>query len=539
MDENSLREQIEKLFNNEELKDLCQCVGIDYDDLAGETKSAKVRELIAHCLRRGLYPQLIQCCRDARPHAVWPERPPLMPSAPTPSRSDQKSPFIIWGVIGIVLIAIVVGLIFWLLGQSEKESNIAVRIADENGESIQGASILLFYEGGTRQEYSDSNGSANIQITYDQPKTDVRVIVEANEYQLFEREIIVPDEVEIQTRLQVVDPESGDVIIWVTDEQGNPVTNAQVVLIVNADTFSQISDSNGITKFPLSFPDGEVEAQISVQTSEFEINNQRLTLLPNRVQEVRLNREQNQAEAIGTFPEPENSAPSPTTEPDTNDTVVTDCPSGSNNIRFNNGDFLTCAIDASGETDRFEMNFNAAERYILLITKHSGELSPCMELYAPERACNYFDSKRLDVNAEVDGEYALLIRDFSNAEAGSYTLALERITPPSTSATTLPFGMVTNGQLDAPGSLMQYVFDGSENDNIKLTVTKQSGDISPCLELYAPDGTGETVCNYFDTKTLELTLPVNGQYAVLVRDFDNKAIGDYSLNLQCITGACN
>ena len=66
-----LRQQIDQLFNDSELQNLCLTVGVDYESLTGETKQDKVRQLILHCNRHGTIQTLIEACRQERPHITW------------------------------------------------------------------------------------------------------------------------------------------------------------------------------------------------------------------------------------------------------------------------------------------------------------------------------------------------------------------------------------------------------------------------------------------------------------------------------------
>jgi hypothetical protein len=66
-----LRQTITRLFSEQDLRTLCFDVGVDYDDLAGETKESKVRELILHQYRRGLLRNLIVKCAERRADIHW------------------------------------------------------------------------------------------------------------------------------------------------------------------------------------------------------------------------------------------------------------------------------------------------------------------------------------------------------------------------------------------------------------------------------------------------------------------------------------
>lgn len=67
-----LREQLSEHFNQEELKDLCFELALDYEDLPASGKKYKVRELVQEMYRKGRLLDLIRALEQARPHLKWP-----------------------------------------------------------------------------------------------------------------------------------------------------------------------------------------------------------------------------------------------------------------------------------------------------------------------------------------------------------------------------------------------------------------------------------------------------------------------------------
>ncbi len=67
------RDLIDQHFTAEELRQLCFDLGIDYENLPGDTRIAKSQALVAHCLRHNRLPQLGAQCRRLRPAVVWPD----------------------------------------------------------------------------------------------------------------------------------------------------------------------------------------------------------------------------------------------------------------------------------------------------------------------------------------------------------------------------------------------------------------------------------------------------------------------------------
>ncbi len=68
-----LRRGLLECFDVGELKTLCADLGVDYQDLAGESRTDKARELIAYLERRGQVGELIEYCSVERPPFAWKE----------------------------------------------------------------------------------------------------------------------------------------------------------------------------------------------------------------------------------------------------------------------------------------------------------------------------------------------------------------------------------------------------------------------------------------------------------------------------------
>jgi hypothetical protein len=65
-----LHQQIDRLFNLEEVRTLCFDLGVDFDNVAGEGKAARIRELILQLARREELQSLVDLVRQERPLAV-------------------------------------------------------------------------------------------------------------------------------------------------------------------------------------------------------------------------------------------------------------------------------------------------------------------------------------------------------------------------------------------------------------------------------------------------------------------------------------
>jgi len=66
-----LRRVFAARFNLGELRVLCSDMGIDHENLPGETKEDLAREMIAYCVRHRLLPKLMETGRELRPDIRW------------------------------------------------------------------------------------------------------------------------------------------------------------------------------------------------------------------------------------------------------------------------------------------------------------------------------------------------------------------------------------------------------------------------------------------------------------------------------------
>lgn len=66
-------QSIHDSFNLDELKLLCTELGIDFEDLPGQTKNGKIRSLLLYCQRHQQGDDLLTYCKKERPITTWPD----------------------------------------------------------------------------------------------------------------------------------------------------------------------------------------------------------------------------------------------------------------------------------------------------------------------------------------------------------------------------------------------------------------------------------------------------------------------------------
>ncbi len=68
-----LRQILRERFDEDELRDFCFDLNVDYDSLRGEGKADKARELLCYLERRNRIPELVEIGKTARPDVSWEE----------------------------------------------------------------------------------------------------------------------------------------------------------------------------------------------------------------------------------------------------------------------------------------------------------------------------------------------------------------------------------------------------------------------------------------------------------------------------------
>jgi hypothetical protein len=91
IDRRALREGVIASYNLEELRTVCYDLGVEYEDLSGESKSNKVIALIEYVWRRGRLDALLDYCRQDRPLYPWPALEPAAASPPVVAMTAEAT----------------------------------------------------------------------------------------------------------------------------------------------------------------------------------------------------------------------------------------------------------------------------------------------------------------------------------------------------------------------------------------------------------------------------------------------------------------
>ena len=62
--------------------------------------------------------------------------------------------------------------------------------------------------------------------------------------------------------------------------------------------------------------------------------------------------------------------------------------------------------------------------------------------------------------------------------------------------------------------------------------------IYPCIELIVPDNSTTVECHPYTDNSIDTVLDQTGAFSLLVSDWNNDDVGDYTISLQCTSGDC-
>jgi hypothetical protein len=173
--------------------------------------------------------------------------------------------------------------------QQPSNSVVTIHVADNSGSSISSAKVILFYSAGALSQFTDSNGISTFSVIGAE-QGNVRLIVEANNYQIYEKQIIYPAETTIDVRLSEKQGSNENIILRTVREYDSlPITGIEVIVSFNGELIRQTTDSDGFAVYTLPFnSDGRLDVQISVDAQGFKIENQFSTLTPGKLQYILL-----------------------------------------------------------------------------------------------------------------------------------------------------------------------------------------------------------------------------------------------------------
>jgi hypothetical protein len=214
------------------------------------------------------------------------------------------------------------------------------------------------------------------------------------------------------------------------------------------------------------------------------------------------------------------------------------------------GPSQTDLIGSAAQSNTYIFSGSKSETIDLTMVTTSGSLSPKIRLYGPTGALlssasnAYCSGSAIEMNTvklPANGTYTVLVGDCSDDLTGNYAIYAQSTNNPFGPAPLL-WGQVQTGIIGSPALSYSYIFKGTAGNSIDLTMATTSGNLSPKIRIYNPDGTllgsaNNAYCSGSNIEMNSVSLTQEGDYTVLVGDCSDKLTGNYNLSSECF-GTC-
>ncbi|MFN8371333.1 MAG: pre-peptidase C-terminal domain-containing protein [Anaerolineae bacterium] len=194
----------------------------------------------------------------------------------------------------------------------------------------------------------------------------------------------------------------------------------------------------------------------------------------------------------------------------------------------------------TGSTDT--LTFEGSEGDVITIEVESDDFSPYIELYTANGTyLTYADFSNNDLSRITqyvlpdDATYSVRVYSYSSS-GGDYTASIElvdQVTAEDLAAQNLEYGETGEGHLRNGAATQDWTFEGSSDDIVTISV--ESDDFSPYIELYDANGYYVTYNNYSDNdeaRIVEYQLVGSGTYTIRVYSYST--LGAYTVSVELV-----
>ncbi|MBE7472266.1 MAG: Ig-like domain-containing protein [Anaerolineales bacterium] len=439
---------------------------------------------------------------------------------------------LLMGCIVLAVAAWYIGLFDQIPGFSAKPVTITVQVTAETDRTIiPRAQAILFANGERYVKPTDDTGTAIFAGIPAPGRANLSLVVEAQGYQIYNLDNLSrPTDGLVKVLLRPQEGNEANVIVLVTNETQEAVSGAKVVLLVEGNTFTQPTDSNGIATFPIVFSQDKVEAQMRVSTPDYETEAQNITLLPDKVQGIRLNPQNKTLEQVVVASSPqENPLAASVPEIELSGTPI-------ELEQQLNGTL------AQGATQEYSFAGYMNTPVLFTIQRTEGDLGYWLQILDTtgvevNRQGNFYNgTKAFPFTPKKNGQHIIRVNNLSGS--GSYVLTMSLISGPASERNQVkPLGLdeSQNGSL-ASGAYDKFSFSGFANTPVLFTLQRTSGGLGYWIQIL--DTTGVEVNrqgNFYDgTKAIPFTPKKEGEYFIQVNGLES--FGSYVLTMSLISG---
>lgn len=194
--------------------------------------------------------------------------------------------------------------------------------------------------------------------------------------------------------------------------------------------------------------------------------------------------------------------------------------------------------------DAFTFSGTAGQRVVLVgvATSVAGQ-NTTMTLYPPggggnEGASNSGD--KLDVQLQHTGTYTVVVEDYGNDNAGTYSLSYLNVTGgPLTNVADANGGPITSNQVlsgtvSDVGDMDAYTFSGTFGQRVLVIAVETAGaGFNTDIVVYPPNGGAAVI--YTASDRVDFLMNATGTWTVMIEDNGNDIAGSYTMSLLNLT----
>lgn len=212
-------------------------------------------------------------------------------------------------------------------------------------------------------------------------------------------------------------------------------------------------------------------------------------------------------------------------------------PVGCISLSFDSGP-ISDAIQLTAEVDCYTFDGAMDDLVYIRVIETSGDLWGRQEVLRSDGTtlCPSTTDKEQICQLDNNGLQTLIIKGHAGRGEGNYSFFLMRLNNP---VGCVPFSF-DDGPISASIELTAqtdcYTFDGGADDQVRILVSETSGNLWAEQEVLRSDGT--VVCPATTDNEQTCPLESNGGHTILIQDFGGTYLGDYQLNIICITPPC-
>jgi len=203
------------------------------------------------------------------------------------------------------------------------------------------------------------------------------------------------------------------------------------------------------------------------------------------------------------------------------------------------------AIDTSVDIDSYEFEGSAGDVVRLILNASGSFVDPQVTIFDPNGdeiltdSCSNGCSLVIDATLTEDGTHTILVQDVGNNNSDSYVMQLERI-PPILNVAPLDYGAPASDELGISVDVDFYELNVAAGTLVSLIMNAGGSFLDARVDVHDSASTliATITANDGGSTQINLDIPEDDTYLLVVYDVGYNNSDDYLLSAQCLLGPC-